>query len=520
MRRTLRAASSGAPSRLSVLSTFLLTPSPLSSFLSPPFLPFARADDRLAAEERLVGRKEEPKAPSDLNIQRERLSVFDRRATERPMLPSADDIFAAAAIEQSFRYVLFAHTHTHAHTPLTALYPELTFVTLLSRRACSDARINNCFTVASIGLLYYDYLLTLPTEVNRYWYDRQYTWSVTIFFILRYLALVGHVPVIAQVAWKGADQGIYIVLSQALVGLLLNIRTYALYERDRRIKWVLVVVSLTVLSVGCWGVIANNSPPPEEPAGIGCNFGMSQSAGYYLIAAWGSLLVFDLMIFALTLYKVVSTGRMGQRSLFDVIIRDGAMYFGMIAAFNVCTILTLVLGRPLIRAMTSTLTNVISTSLISRLMFNIRDPNLTGRRLTTSQSSYSRRDAWRSSVPISTDSQIVSSVLPMSDGGATTTTWDLDLQSWDDRTEVVVVGEGSGGKGYVYGPPRRDGEHAPYSAALGLPVSLDIELMAPRRLSRSVGSANSTSISTSTGTTTSGELGTMMSPSSAARMLP
>jgi hypothetical protein len=45
-----------------------------------------------------------------------------------------------------------------------------------------------------IGILYYDYLLTLPAEVDRFWRSRSHTRASAVFLALRYVALLGHIP--------------------------------------------------------------------------------------------------------------------------------------------------------------------------------------------------------------------------------------------------------------------------------------------------------------------------------------
>ena len=48
-------------------------------------------------------------------------------------------------------------------------------------------------------LLYYDYLLTLPDEVDRFWRRGPYSWATIVFFANRYMALLGHVPFVYNV---------------------------------------------------------------------------------------------------------------------------------------------------------------------------------------------------------------------------------------------------------------------------------------------------------------------------------
>ena len=45
----------------------------------------------------------------------------------------------------------------------------------------------------------WDYLLTLPSEVERFWKDTRFTWIRAIFFTLRYSALTSYIPYAVQV---------------------------------------------------------------------------------------------------------------------------------------------------------------------------------------------------------------------------------------------------------------------------------------------------------------------------------
>jgi hypothetical protein len=43
-------------------------------------------------------------------------------------------------------------------------------------------------------ILYYDYFLTLPKEVEGYWRAGSYTWASILFLANRYVAVLGHLP--------------------------------------------------------------------------------------------------------------------------------------------------------------------------------------------------------------------------------------------------------------------------------------------------------------------------------------
>ena len=59
--------------------------------------------------------------------------------------------------------------------------------------------VKGILLMIKVVLLYYDYLLTLPDEVDRLWHAGPRSWASIVFFINRYLALVGHVPFVWSV---------------------------------------------------------------------------------------------------------------------------------------------------------------------------------------------------------------------------------------------------------------------------------------------------------------------------------
>ena len=49
------------------------------------------------------------------------------------------------------------------------------------------------------------------------------------------------------------------------------------------------------------------------------------------------MLVFDTVIFALTLGKALYVGSSRRRTVVDVVLRDGTMYFGYVSRDDKCT---------------------------------------------------------------------------------------------------------------------------------------------------------------------------------------
>lgn len=111
-------------------------------------------------------------------------------------------------------------------------------------------------------------------------------------------------------------------------------------------------------------------------AHIGCGVILNREKSIRFGAAWGGMLVFDSLVFCMTLYKsVISSRRPNGENILRILMRDGAIYFGVIVVFNVANILTFVLGGPLTRGVGTIFTNIISSVMISRLMLNLRCPS-------------------------------------------------------------------------------------------------------------------------------------------------
>ncbi|PPQ91013.1 hypothetical protein CVT25_013938, partial [Psilocybe cyanescens] len=177
-------------------------------------------------------------------------------------------------------------------------------------------------------ILYYDYLLTLPREIDRFWASRRITWASSLFYLNRYLSLLGHGPVIFQYFWRSSDPDrldvsfqcisskcvkmstfheYLAVIIQVIVGLLLIMRTYALYNCN---KAILILICSAGLTVICFGI-------SYDPLNLG------------LAEAWTGMLAFDILIFTMILYKSITYRRQGSHIL-QVMLRDGTIYFGYV----------------------------------------------------------------------------------------------------------------------------------------------------------------------------------------------
>ncbi|KAJ7260152.1 hypothetical protein C8J57DRAFT_1338310 [Mycena rebaudengoi] len=260
----------------------------------------------------------------------------------------------------------------------------------------TQLNLGNYLGTISFTLLFYDYILTFGWEVSRYW-GSPLTFPTVLFYLNRYGTTLGNIPVIFEYFWTTrstpakealckniqAYHQYLIIVAQVIVGIMLVMRTYALYERNKRVLVFMIVVSCAAVGVAAWSVVGRSSGSAEEeqqepppPQYIGCPSQVPKSASLDLAIAWISMAVFDCMIFLLTLYRALSRHHSSGMTLLTVLLRDGSIYFGVMVLANLSNIITILAGTNYTRGIATTSTNVISTIMISRLMLNLRDPVL------------------------------------------------------------------------------------------------------------------------------------------------
>jgi len=253
--------------------------------------------------------------------------------------------------------------------------------------------ISNRFNCACIVILYYDYFLTFPAEYNRYWKARRkFTLAHILFCLNRYTLIVGYIPLIFLWFWPWSESIRFqtclrineyneslIVGIQIIVGGILILRTYALYENSWRILVLLCSVGLAAVVYGLFAVFSLQvgAYTPHDLPSTECLLPASGAMTKGLSQAWIGNVFFDTLVFSLTLIKALRTKREGS-SILDVIMRDGAMYFGVMILTSISVIISFRIFRSeaYLTGMTATLTNVLSSTMISRLMLNLRDPKL------------------------------------------------------------------------------------------------------------------------------------------------
>ncbi|KAH9953177.1 hypothetical protein BC827DRAFT_1159375 [Russula dissimulans] len=290
------------------------------------------------------------------------------------------------------------------------------YIDINPRAAAEDAWISSALQVSTIVILYYDYILTLPREIKFLWPpDNKQGWVTTACLLSRYIPVLGYLPTLVShfitlnsamyvAAFCGGlhvYRELYLIFVTGLVAALCIIRVYALYNCSRRVLGFLVFAILMAFAIAMGAFFASRHKGVESIHGltssiIGCFEFTPSVAGRFTALSWSGLLAFDSAIFSLTLYKAFTMGR-GIR-LLDVIVRDDKIPTNLnstLFIMNLANILILLRSsvrprlflvsgphihafcslqtQPFLRSSIPILTNVLSTTLMSRLILNLRE---------------------------------------------------------------------------------------------------------------------------------------------------
>ncbi|KAG2119775.1 uncharacterized protein F5147DRAFT_121404 [Suillus discolor] len=234
--------------------------------------------------------------------------------------------------------------------------------------------------VAGLGVLIFDYFLTLEPEIRWTWNRR---WNITriLFVISRYMAFAAAgMTTYAAIATRAnenctnfsrASNAIHIISIIAGEGLLI-IRTYAFWRKNNKLLAVLLVlaviciacgVGLTDFVGGLLAVPANPSAPPTS----NCTFQAGQSSAIQ----YGFLAAYEILLLSLMVFKRYKDYRDYTSRLVRVVFQGGVWYLAPIISVSVANTLITVLVPQSYNEMLDLPQLVLHSMLASRVLFSL-----------------------------------------------------------------------------------------------------------------------------------------------------
>ncbi|KAJ7501238.1 hypothetical protein B0H11DRAFT_2189146 [Mycena galericulata] len=250
-----------------------------------------------------------------------------------------------------------------------------------------DQRLRRSVFLSGLVVILYDHLLTLGSEIKHIWV-RPVKRSSAWFLTFRYLALLSNLSMTVFFLGDFSPESLrrssldvmhpttpYASLFALIVMPdTLALRVCAMYGFNRRVLVSLGIAVVTTVSLGIWAVLGPDVT--LETTLPGCFVTTSRPKAIRFAVAWEALLACDILILCLTLRHAVTYHRtvgLISGSLFPIMVRDGASYFGVLCVVNVANIVMLYSGDIITADSLVWFASAISVTMISRLMLNLHD---------------------------------------------------------------------------------------------------------------------------------------------------
>ncbi|KAJ3828221.1 hypothetical protein F5880DRAFT_1531801 [Lentinula raphanica] len=253
-------------------------------------------------------------------------------------------------------------------------------------RIASNGRQCNYWHIAAITLLFWDHLLTLKTELTYIW-KKSFNLSGYLFLIQRYFNPVAmiftlttvfdNLPVSCTVL-SNIRQGI-LIIAQLIVTLIMTLRIHALYGCNKRILYSLLTTIAILLSIVFVVTYTVHLSSQKSLSSSGCSTQFDSSNASRAAIAWWMIFIYDVLLFGLAVRNAFTTRQelhmirhlKFHASLRVILLRDGAMYFGVMTLVNLANILTYYLLEDCMRGGLAPFTSSSSVTLVSRMMLNL-----------------------------------------------------------------------------------------------------------------------------------------------------
>ncbi|KAF7363712.1 hypothetical protein MSAN_01029000 [Mycena sanguinolenta] len=259
------------------------------------------------------------------------------------------------------------------------------------------------FFLVAFVVFFYDYLLTLPAEVQLIWRRRKRA-SAYWFLTNRYLALIANVfmvvfeimPTTTVCTTYIGVMKAFLLMQSTVIFSILSLRVYAMFNLYRPVLFLLALAGTVVLGCAIWIMMTNNSPTlagaaPPSSVGSGsggalptltpaCALEIYPQDVIRFAGVWEAQLGLNLLIFALTVYRgILYTGSDEYRlGLWRCLVRDGAPFFGIITMFSAANIVMYYLGDPMTSESLNWLSAMLTTVLLTRLILSLHASSARG----------------------------------------------------------------------------------------------------------------------------------------------
>ncbi|KAF8875838.1 hypothetical protein BD779DRAFT_1678048 [Infundibulicybe gibba] len=240
------------------------------------------------------------------------------------------------------------------------------------------------WSVGAFCIFGWEWLVCLPQEYRRVW-KKPMTSPSLLYLVNRYFGLLQFSFVMTLVggAWAPGStackhmfywEPVGALISTLLSQLILGSRVYVLYSQSRVVGGLLGAVLLIEVGIGGYSISTTSTHPPSlGPPGTGPPCGAATGPRGWLIAFWAIPLLYDALTFLLTSWRAYRFWKQEVTTpLFDIIWRDGVLYFFAVFSMNVANMVIFLTVPKSLQPINLTPTLILEVILSCRLFLNLR----------------------------------------------------------------------------------------------------------------------------------------------------
>ncbi|EIN04631.1 hypothetical protein PUNSTDRAFT_116302 [Punctularia strigosozonata HHB-11173 SS5] len=275
-----------------------------------------------------------------------------------------------------------------------------------SAESMHDATIYVYMAHALVGLYFWELVNSFGLEWEILSGKRRFRWPMISYFAGRYslvASMIGSIIALDVESRKLHCRALWVSIQafgEAAVGfstINLSMRVIAIWNHDRYI-----VGLIGALVLGHWFLMFRSLPLDAEfIPGLGC--AATTLSKTFIAAHYVYTMMFDLVILALSVYKLGVSFNEGNPPLVTLLFRDGVAYFVIVILFNILSVTFMLLDlNPIMRTMfglPAGVVSVIASSRAVRRLHHYVTPTLgVGITIPTSNP-YLPSEGWRHASP-------------------------------------------------------------------------------------------------------------------------
>ncbi|KAH8102082.1 hypothetical protein BXZ70DRAFT_906079 [Cristinia sonorae] len=267
---------------------------------------------------------------------------------------------------------------------MSAPAPPPPDVVALLTKAATHLTAAKYYDIASFTMMVYDIILTFPLEVEKIW-SQKFTGVTVLWFLNRWWFLFAVIPTIAgffdpRFIGKICEgyfryPGIVAGIQRAIIGTVFMLRMYCIYGRSWKIAALVFVflaaeVVTKISTTAAWGQAVT-----LPPGFVGCILSVAEENSMKFIVFWVLELATDTLVVVLTIirsYQLRGSAAIWQSQLWQVLVKDGLIYFFIMFASNLTSVIFYVVLPEDLKAINANFGVMINSLMTARLILNLK----------------------------------------------------------------------------------------------------------------------------------------------------